>query len=299
MHRMRPVQRVFLIVIILFFFNQRASASTQAQNDRLPLVQSGAQGVSLTWTLPEYTISPQTIAGVSYSRLTMAGLTAGGEPGWPELPRYSRLIGLPPAGSARVEIVELRQETVSLPLPPLPAAGPQPLTPAEMESHRLPTAGPVVRQPEPTVYQTDQLYPAEAVALGPPHQVRDQRLAVLTITPLQVNPVNRTLRVVTYLRLEIIFSEVPPLAAKQSEPLAGLDRALQAVLLNPEALGWSAPPAPVAARPPAAEAVGNSLKIVTNSGGLYALTYTDLQNASFPVASLNPQTLKLTRGYPR
>src|SRR5690606_18091437 len=44
---------------------------------------------------------------------------------------------------------------------------------------------------------------------------------------------------------------------------------------------------------------GSETKVLVSESGLYALSYTDLQQAGLPVGTLDPRTLKLSHGYPR
>ncbi|MCH2134300.1 MAG: C25 family cysteine peptidase [Phycisphaerales bacterium] len=66
-----------------------------------------------------------------------------------------------------------------------------------------PSKGPILRTIDPStvpytygdVYDQDAFWPAEAVELGSPYIIRNQRGVVVDVNPVQYNPVTRTLRV--------------------------------------------------------------------------------------------------------
>jgi hypothetical protein len=259
-------------------------------------------GLTLSWTPPAYELDTVEIDGEPYSQLHLPGLTSAGLPGKPELPLYSGLIGLPATGEARLRIVEVERETVSLSHQPLPAPVPQPvhLAPTELDPALAPN-GPSERLPDTQIYATDTFYPAAMAELRSPQQVRNRPVASLIIHPLRVNPVSRQLEVIRFLRLEVTFTD--PAATSLSSQQVDNDpfsRALGAALLNPAAVQWPAAtqlgPAQV---PVTLAAAGQETKVLVDEAGLYALSYTDLQNAGLPVNSLDPRTFRLTHGYPR
>ncbi len=274
----------------------------EAQSLDEPLIESDEGGVRLSWTPAAYSLTTVEVDGEQYSQLQLPGAYLSGEPGQPELPIYSGLIGLPPTGEAQLHIVELEREVIDLPHPPLPSPQPLPATAASLDP-QPPVGGSVSYAPNPAIYQANEFFPAEVAELGPVQQLRYQRVARLTINPLRVNPVSRQVEVIRRLRLEITFAE--PAAAMVS----GLDnsaspfgQALAASLLNPVASQWQSEP-----RSPAqfqAQSIGALsgepvIKIIVTQAGFYQLTYNDLASAGAPVNSLDPRTLQLSHGWPR
>jgi hypothetical protein len=296
--------KYLLVMVILILL--ALPGPTLAQADAAPTITATPTGISLTWSPPSYTETTRDADGQRYSQLAMAQTQTVGRPGYPELPLYSRLIGLPPSGEAKLRIIEVEGELVTLAHPPLPSPLPQPMpfSPMELETNRWAGGGPTSRTPDPTLYATDAFYPEAVAELGPVQQLRRQRLAALTIHPLRVNPVSRQMEVIRFIRLEITFTEPTPASAlsHQARPSDPLAQALAATLLNPEAAQW-----PTSSRagltsttiPLEALATGPETKVVVNQTGLHALSYTALQNAGLPLNSLDPRTLKLSYGYPR
>jgi uncharacterized repeat protein (TIGR01451 family) len=296
-----------IILLLLAYFDAPSAQIVKAQQSNQPLIESDETGLTITWTPPDYVVSTITVDGALYSRLEMPGLTLSGRPGYPQLPFYSGLIGLPGSGEARLEIVELKTELAQLPNPPIPAPVPQPvhLSPTDINPATLAGGGPTLRIPEPAIYAADSFYPTGVAELARPQQVRDHRLASLTINPVRVNPVSRTIEVVRSLRLRITFTQPATTISVLSSP-AALDpfaSALGVTLLNPEAGQWvaplSVPDTELGSQSLDAQATTGLIKVSVKEVGLYALTYTDLQSAGLPVDSLDPRTLKLSYGYPR
>lgn len=271
-----------------------------AQTGQSPaVVQADASGLTLEWQPPPVEVTELQVGGVTYSRLDAPGLMPMNRPGAPQLPTFGRLIGLPPGSDAALKIIELEQDTFSLPHPPLPASTPQRISFEQAQS--LTGGGPVTITPDAAIYSVDALFPAAPAALAPPEQVRGHTVARLVINPVRVNPVTRQVGVIRRIRLRIRFDvpAAPSLTTPgQPDAFAG---ALSAALLNPQAAAWVAPARPAGGIEPhvpllSTAAESAPLKVVIDAAGLYRLTYAELQAAGWPVDTLNPQTIQLSYG---
>jgi hypothetical protein len=281
-----------------------------AQSSLEPVVlETHEQGFSLAWRPPAYELAVIEVEGQPYSQIQMPGTTPSGQPGYPELPVYSSLVGLPTAGGAQLRLVEVERRVVQLPHPPLPAPVPQPVHPALLDPQSPLMGGPTVRQPDPAIYTEDAFYPEAIAELGPVEQVRHWRVARLIINPLRVDPVTGEMEVIDYVRLEVEFDQPASAAVigfSEQGPSAPIDpamafaRTLAATLLNPRASQWSAPPAPSLGAEEISPFSGDNLvKVTVAQAGLYALTYNELAGAGLPVGTLDPRTLQLSHGWPR
>jgi len=296
------IRRLFLIFIsslIGLSLGPYPVEMVQAQSSSIAptVVHADERGLSLVWSLPDYTVDPTTVDDQLYTRIEMAGLKLSAEPGRPEVPVYSGLIGLPADGEAQLRLLEVRQETVNLSQSFLPAPVPEPVQLALVEPDKLPAAGPTTRTPDQVTYYRNRFFPAEVASLGPSEQMRDHRLARLTINPVQVNPVTGQAKILRLVRLEVVFSR-PGRVVKQAADTT-LDQALQASLLNPAAIAWRSQAGADKLGRAVERANENVTKVVVNQAGLYALSSSDLEAAGWPVSSLDPRTFKLYYGYPR
>lgn len=291
---------------LLCLLNPSNAAKAQ-EGPQAVVVESDQAGLVITWTPPEYELTTRTIDGTVYGQLQMPGTHPTGEAGYPQAPVYSRMIGLPPSGEAKLDVVNVEREVVSLPALPLPAPVPLPVhvSPTDLDPQTLPGGGPMAHIPDPAAYATNAFYPTNVAQLSDPNQVRDRRVAGLTIHPLRINPVTRQMEIVRSIQLRIRFTEPAPSTSGLSAQQAAGDavgQALAATLLNPEAAQWTSPRSGADAgpqQPIGALAAGKPIKVLVDEPGLYALTYTDLQNAGLPIDSLDPRSLKLSYGYPR
>lgn len=282
---MRQSRLILFLLVCLFLGGLWTPQVILAQT---PLVSESDQaGLRLAWSPPAYSQTIIELNGQSYSRFQMAGATLSGQPGGPQLPLYSGLIGLPPTGSAHLRLIEVERELLPLSYPPFPA-------PLHTAIDR-PEA--ISRVPDPAIYQANAFYPATIAELGPVQQVGRQRVARLTIYPLRVNPVAGQLERIRSIRLEVTFDEPSTGSLSRAETSTPLAQAVAATLLNPEAAAWSAaPPSPSGLSQAAADP---ALKVVVNEPGLYALSYQALQQAGLPVDSVDPRTFQLFHQFPR
>ncbi|MDY7078208.1 MAG: C25 family cysteine peptidase [Chloroflexota bacterium] len=302
MHRTRFI---FILILSSFFlgttlFSQAALTSAVEPG---PVFDTDKEGLTLVWTLPQYRLTATREAVAWYSQIEMEGLVLSEQPGHPQLPVYSALVGLPPTGEVWLRVVEVVREIVPLPHLPLPAPVTRPV-------HLSPDGQPVfstdelaTRVPDPTVYAADALYPDAVVRLGLPQWVRGRRVALLTVSPVRVNPVTRQMEVVRSLHLEVVF-ERPVLDSSSSySPAQGRDpfaQVLASTLVNPTAAHWQNPRLPEDALIQYTNIItGSPFKVVVDEAGLYALTYDDLANTGLPVDSLDPRALRLTHGLAR
>ncbi|MBN1220902.1 MAG: hypothetical protein JXM69_18410 [Anaerolineae bacterium] len=294
-------QKYGLIIGIIFLIGYVWPQPALAQEPGPVVLEATAQGLSLTWTPPAYSLTTVEFEGQVYSQLRLPDLISAGQPGSPELPLYSGLIGLPPTGGAHLHLSEVEREVVALPHPVWPASTPQPVFFAN--SSVPPVGGSTTHRPDPTLYATNSFYPPHIAELGPVEQMRDHRLARLVIHPLRVNPASGQMEVIRRLRLEITFDQPGPALnglAAQARPNP-FDRALAATLINPQASQWtiSRPTPGLSATSVGALAETDLFKITVNTPGLYVLTYNDLLTAGLPVATLDPRTLQVSHGWPR
>jgi hypothetical protein len=293
----------------LLYLGGHTPALANGQEHGQPTVDKHAgSGITLTWTPLQYGLSSVTTEGGTFSRIQLPHTHLSGRPGYPQLPLYSGLVGLPQSGEAIIEVIEVEREVVQLPHVPIPVPVPQPVqfSPRDVDPEIVVNGGPTARLPDPEIYTTDAFYPADIAQLGEPQRVRNYRVSTLKIYPLRVNPVTRQLEVIRYLRLQIAFTDAPsanPIFTLQQAEPDPFSHVFGATLLNPEARQWPVEDVDdvsgLSQDPLSGLVTSQSVKVFIDEAGLYELTYTDLQNAGLPVDSLNPQSFKLSYGFPR
>ena len=202
--------------------------------------------------------------------LSVPGYAALRTPGAPILPMWTTVVELPAGGewmltSQPGPAVKLGIEGA---LPAAPTArldlnGPTPW----QQRTDLPQAVPEVVTPNPAIYAQNAFYPAELVQAGPEQWQNGRRLLAVRAMPFQVNPAQGQALFYPSIRIVITVRG----SDRSARPVVGL---------------------PATARGP--EVIDGAVTIRTQARGLYRLTYTDLQGAGAPVASLDPATLAMT-----
>lgn len=291
--RRTPVIALLLIFVIALFSGLPQSSPVLADAPPGVQIETLADGLRLTWQAPEYNLSTPRQEGRLFSEITMDGLANTAAAGQPSLPQWSELIALPPDAEVDLHIVSQTSETITLAYAPLPALSPLAVNFSMLNEAANPSAGPQVIQPDVGTYAANQLYPAEVLSLSDEQTVRGRNLARLSLTPVQVNPVTKEARIVRTLVAEVRFSHVP--AARSTTPPDAIDSILRERLLNPDALTWPRQALQTTARP-AAINLGQAIKLTVSERGIYAVSQEELATAGFPVDTLDPQSLQLSRG---
>ena len=151
-------------------------------------------GVELQFRLTRFSAEAVPGVGASAWRLTMPGALLPGRPGAPDLPRLGRYVALPAGAKARIEVISIETQRIEN-ITVAPAAE----TPVETET------GEMERTPDAEIYAQDAFFPSEPVSLSDIRSLRGVDMVAVALSPLQYNPVQRELRVVTQLTVRIAF----------------------------------------------------------------------------------------------
>lgn len=269
---------ITLVLLASLLFNlQDMVADTAVPAD--PTITTTADDILLSWALPHAEIAVvdnQTV-------VTMANLETIQEPGLPQLPTKSFLVALP-AGAQPELIVE------------------------EVVDEERPYTHPFVIAPQPSgvvrnavgeVIGGDfgpadpKLFDKPLAVLEKAGTMRGVRLARLTLYP--VRPAGNVLQIAQQVELRIRLN-APVLQNRLAAPTE-LDAMTQLVadrVINPMHVVRQEP----AARPTTPQVIsgtGATAVIEVDQAGITAVTYADLAAIGFPVGSINPHKLHLTR----
>jgi hypothetical protein len=200
---------------------------------------------------PEYRLIPDGIEAPGYA--------TDATPGAPRLPLHGLTFDLPLTGgweltyeSIGSRILAEQVTVAAAPTPNLDLSGPV----APLNLAVLPSAVPVIDQPDPAIYGVNAFYPASPVIAGEPVMQGGQRLLPVRVFPFQYNPVTGQVRYHPDLRLTVQLR-------------AGGDAPSQ-----PSDAGFYEPIALPGA---------GVLRLHTRASGLYRLTYADLAAAGVAV----------------
>ncbi len=274
---------------------QASSVNALSAADGLRVLRSDQSGIVVELSVSAVSLHTTPLAAGTYQRLAVAGFDATSEPGKPQLPRKSVLLGVPPDAKVSVQVLKDDAITVSGYYHLTPAPSPLPIT-DDLQP------GQFVDRPDAAAYASEALYPGAVAQIGDDAWLRDQRLVRIDLYPFQYTPARGTLVWHRDLQIEVRFersglAQPATKAPSVSEPFEPI---LRDALLNYEiAKAWRAAPQTYGAvaaikTPDRLDDTTPRYKVVVDHDGVYRLTYGDLQAAGLDVNSVDPRTFHMT-----
>lgn len=290
----------------------QSSASTTLDQDLyienpvIDVQSSSASGITFTYNVPWQQLQLEAVDydGKSFTQVSIPQLMLTTHPGDPQLPFQVEKIGVPFGAGIDLTFSLGEAHSQILQAPVLP-------TVTEQVNWLLPTEG-VDTQPQfektytyiqnPEVYGSNNLVPSQAATISSDGILRQQRVAGISLFPVQYNPQSQELIVYESITVTVTFTGSSMPARRAASPDSDVYEDLfSADLLNyPSASAWRQPIPAQSTQPLSASA--SSLpwappdpgwKIKVSSDGIYKVTYAELSAAGLPVDSLDPQTFQL------
>ncbi|MBX7046322.1 MAG: type IX secretion system sortase PorU [Ignavibacteria bacterium] len=146
------------------------------------------------------------------------------------------------------------------------------------------------------VYSLNKFLPSDAPAkLGSAGAIRNRYFANLIVNPVEYNPVSRTVKKYSYIKIRVTFGSFPVLLNKQ---LSNEEKDfLKGVALNwKEAENWSTNEFNRIKDNAVTNSIfasGDFYKMEIKESGIYKLDKNFLQNAGINVSAVNPKTIKI------
>ncbi|MBW6460317.1 MAG: T9SS type A sorting domain-containing protein [Bacteroidales bacterium] len=193
------MKRLLLLVFASFLLTLQPFAQTYTFSDSwdgegFNLKSQTRNGVSITYSVSEFTLSDIDIRGEMMKHIALPNHFLPGDEGAPDLPGSGRYIALPQGARPVLHIKSVRTETYrDVNVAPAP---------------RIPLAtedGPLDYNKDNRIYSSNTFYPAAPVKLSEMTQIRGVDAVILGITPFQYNPVTRELIVYRDIEAEIVF----------------------------------------------------------------------------------------------
>lgn len=290
---------LFCAVIARRVDAQSGQVGSREQASRQPeihVLATDENAVVLEVDVPELTFTRQVIGATGFDVVSVHDWGLTQEVGAPRLPMRRVLVGIPPGASVELGVLnEVVRE-----------AGPYHVIPVPdliLQTHPLDQLGMWNSPPRfderflesPAVYGTDAQYPGVVARLAEVGYIRDRRIAVIELYPVQYNPVSQQMWFHSRFRVELSFSH--PLGQELGRPSGGeirnLEQLLSDQLINHAvARDWRGTSAEFSTSehwPLASEAY----KVFVAQDGIYRLSYHDLWTAGVPVGTLDPRTLQI------
>ena len=254
-----------------------------------------ADSVSLVveFKLPDLRISDENIDGQIYSEVSFNGAQHTLKVGYPKLPTYSQLIGIPIRDVPQATIINSQFETRST----------KKILPVQSDSVRQSEDSPIpstVRyEPHTEFYRENRFYPKQLAEIVPIGFIRDQRVAQLQIHPIQYNPQQSKLKICRELQIRIDFSQS---ASSDSQVIStyrssrAFEDLFQSRLLNyDQAKAWRLV-RQSQAQLVSAFAQGNTeqrFKLSISQTGMYRIPYSRLERAGADTAHIDLDTIRI------
>lgn len=162
------------------------------------LVWTGADGVEIEVDGSDYQLRTVHLEGVAYTQIQLPGGMWLPEPGRPAVPVRGILLGVPYGARVAVTVVEAEFDEISgmllMPVPQFRSTG-RTAFGTEVE----------VYEPDAEFYATDGIFPAEQAVVTHTGVMRDQRVAGISLRPIQYNPARQQLLIARKLRVRVRF----------------------------------------------------------------------------------------------
>ena len=184
---MKKILLFFVFVIVtVFLFADQVDISKNSSRKLFDHVSYGTGSTEVTFALDGYEIETTEVEGVEYKKISYWNEGEFIEVGKPALPRFSRLIAIPDAGSVEFDIIYTEEEIIS---------NVNIFPRQNLQSESQPADNEFVI--DETFYTDGDVFPGRVVEIGEPAIMRDFRVVNVTINPFQYDPQTRELRILT------------------------------------------------------------------------------------------------------
>jgi len=261
--------------------------------------------IEIPWQ--ELKFAEASVDGKLYSQVSLDGWAKSTQAGAPELPILVKQVGVPFGIDLDISVQPGKAHTYELDHPVLPVVTQYIDWNLPLGEAKTPSAtNKFAHEEDLRIYQGDAFYPAALAEISSVGIMRQQRITSIMISPVQYQPATNQLTVYESLLITVKYTgSFETVEQTLPEESPEIEQYLQANLVNYEearklrvpevrlqnsidsmqqisVLPWT-PPAP-----------GWRVKVRTT--GFYKLSYTELQTAGLPVASLDPRTFQMFAG---
>ena len=256
-------------------------------------INADANSLIVQFKLPELRFSDEKRGDETYSQISFRGAQHTLEIGYPQLPIYSQLIGIP--------VRELPQATI---INSKSAIRPtKRVLPVQRDLIRSPESSsveqPIRNETNADFYRQNRYYPTHVVEIVPVGFIRDQRVAQLKIHPIQYNPRLSKLKVFQELQIHINFKQ--PVSSMSQvfgayQPSKPFEELFQTRLLNyDQAKAWRLVQQSQAqnATARAQDDKVQKYRMSVTRTGMYRITHNRLQRAGVDTSRIDLDTIKM------
>lgn len=163
----------------------RQGISMQSQNK---------QSVKLNFSVESFSRLSLDINGEQMEKINIEGSLLPNNEGAPDLPVINRYVAIPQGSTVKVNILNSRKERVE-------NINVSPAARIPLDTER----GPLDYSKDMEIYSQNSLYPSQAVIVSKPLQIRGLDMVLVSVNPMQYNPVTKQMIVNRDLQIEIEF----------------------------------------------------------------------------------------------
>ena len=199
-------------------------ATSVAHAGNVRVVATGENWVEIVVDASDLSVTSES----PYDRIDIPGWTWLHQPGAPAIPVRGATLGMPYGSRAVVQVLDANYEEIEgLNLMPVPQT-------QLLGSEQHPFSRSAYLKNE-TIYDTPGFYPGAEAVVAHTGILRDQQIAILSLRPVQYDPVQRRLRIARQMRVRVLFitsTTRPPIRLLRATD--GFEPIYQKGLLNPE-----------------------------------------------------------------
>ncbi len=307
------IRWLFIATICLSLFVNNLQPDVKAQAEipgPVTLQSSSIEGVTFEVLVPWELISLKTIEeeGQTFSSVHLPGWDRLNTPGAPQLPYLTQTIGVPFGVDISVNVIPGISHVVDLSNPIIPEPT-QKMTISLSET----TVGEPIYSFEyekyPEFYESSTPFPDRLAEITNDGVSRNQRIAGISVHPIQYNPLNQSLTIYESLVISIHFTGTAKVSLQTNlEESMDYEDFYRTLLLNyQEAAEWRSnlpfvvdnPSEDVNLSNISEDTIGrwsppdDAYKVLVKKDGFFKLTYVELQLAGLPVDTIDPRTFQL------
>lgn len=184
------------------------------------LLRSEPEAIVVALELSGYSLRDATLGGETFQVIEAAGLDSLGQPGLPDLPTASVLLGVPPRGRPRLELSVAGTANVPGRLRIAPAPAPDGAAVEALLDRGLAPGGTrsrTVVQPDAAAYASRGLFPSQAASIVETGWIRHQRVVRLALHPFQLRAATGQLQAHQHIEVTLRFDPEPAPAGDPGE----------------------------------------------------------------------------------
>lgn len=283
-----------LLLLIIFVISLSSVAFSQNIENQIKMISSDSNGVIIELNTTKPNIKIKEYEGQNYHIISYTDNFYTSEVGKPQLPIFTTAIGIPEFAAISIDIIDIKSYDIN---------GYIPVPVSRKVPYRSPDGIESLREEffiDKDFYKSNTFYPTEIAKVINTGYIRDQRISVIEIKPVQYNPAFKTLRIHSRILLRINFLPNKTAPSQSIRSYVDEDKEFESLykglLLNYEsAKAWRTTRSPVKLAPAikGIESSGETVKLFVSKPGIYKLDYQMLQGAGLNLSEIDPKTFKI------